>query len=720
MHSKFDEQLFKPHKKTENGSRILGSAAQEGKGKVEGSYNDLIASAELQVFKDLEIYPRKVVLPFDPNNPKAQKFQFRAKGGDGNYVWASQNPLALQISQNGMATTRVDSEMKATIQNEVAGSLISKHTTVKVALTKNTKIFRSAEVFFLPPVKLEVIKYNFETALKDYVKIHVGLSAYVNGSYLFFTKCENVNFDLEFSNQIFQLDSVPSDEAKNTLALTACHVLYLRSTSVGTTNLKISYKIMDKVLSDEVTLNVFEKLDILNPAENSIILPIGASRNVIYVNGPQRIFNLEAELMRTTKFDENIASITAIDFDSTKDIYAFTVLCKKVGETALNLNIFNSLSSPNFRAYVSRFVTEIFCVKPRFINLYATENLRSSCPIEIRNTLIPLNEHQNDGKFEIQIEVEDSKNRKLMNISSLVIDWEYAYANQKFQKDLLYTQHAEEVFIETVAVPGKNFLIANLPELLSNFKIKGIVSQYNQEVLCSYEIESEYPEFGIHRPKDGRIIKPVIENEINFLAVNSSMFSPYHISIFLSKNPERIQRVPINHGSGFFEIEVSEKGVVSYEFDQKTKEILLTPQRIGHIILNIFDKCLMNQPAQLSVSVVSIGSIRINVPDKVEKSSIIEAIVILYDSEDNLLNIDSNHLESYDLKENIFDSRIFSVKLADQENLSAGQIRYFLTGLELGETKLTVSSGSVISEPSTVQVSFKFFFLLTFYFCCPL
>lgn len=650
-------------------------------------------------------------MPFDPNIPKTQKFQFRAKGGDGNYNWASQNPSTLQISQSGLAATRIDSDMKAAVQLEGSQSLLSKHTTVKVALTKNTKIFRTAEVFFLPPVKLEVVKYNFETALSDYVKIHIGLSAYVNGSYVPFTKCENLNFDLEFTNQIFQVNGVPTDQPKDVLALTACHLLYLRSTSVGATNLKVSYKFMDKILHDEVTLHVFEKLNILNPVENAIVLPIGASRNVIYANGPQKIFNLEAELTKNLKFDEKIASITEIEFDSSKNIYAFTVLCKTVGDTSLNLNIFNSLSTSSFRPYVSNFITEVFCVKPRFINLYATEKLRNSCPMDLKNSLMPLKEHENDGKFEIQIEVEDSKNRKLMNISSLIINWEYAYENQKFQKDLLCSQHVEEQFVETVKVPGKDFLIANLPEVSSSFKIKGIISKYDQEVLCSYEIESEYPEFGIHRPKDHKLVKPVIENEINFLAVNSTIFPQDHISIFLAKNAQRTYRVPINHGSGFFDLEVSENGIISYEFDHKSKDILITPNRIGHVVLNLFDRCLMTEPAQLSISVVTIGSIRIDVPDKVEKSKLIEAIVKLYDSEDNLLNIDSKHLESYDLRQSIFDSHIFSVKLADQEDLSIGEIRYFVTGLELGETKFTVSSGSVVSEPSTVQVGLCSYFV---------
>lgn len=74
---------------------------------------------------------------------------------------------------------------------------------------------------------------------------------------------------------------------------------------------------------------------------------------------------------------------------------------------------------------------------------------------------------------------------------------------------------------------------------------------------------------------------PVIENEIRFMAVNSTLFPSDHISIFMAKN--RRERIPITQGSGFYEFELYDQNVVSVEYDAKEKELVVTPLRVGHV-----------------------------------------------------------------------------------------------------------------------------------------
>lgn len=83
----------------------------------------------------------------------------------------------------------------------------------------------------------------------------------------------------------------------------------------------------------------------------------------------------------------------------------------------------------------------------------------------------------------------------------------------------------------------------------------------------------------------------------------------------------------------------------------------------------------MTEPAHLSISVVTIGSIRVVSPDHVERTKSIEAIVKLYDSNDNLLHIDPFNLHVYELTEEIFNSDILSVTLGDQLDLEKGEIK---------------------------------------------
>ena len=456
----------------------------------------MTAQAELQIFPELSLKPSKVILPFDPNVIKTQKIQFIANGGDGLYVWKSQHPRLISINQNGLATTVIretDNKHNVNTFDTSTGSILTAHGHVKVALTKNQKITRQADVYFLPPVKLEILKYNFETALKDYVHIHVALYAYANNTLLPFTKCENLAFDFEFSNPIFQVDY---NNVEVEMSPNACQVVHLRSTAVGLSQLKLSYKFQDKVLKDEVTLNVFEPLVVLHPLENYIVLPIGASRNILYKNGPQKIYTLETELTKGAEYNNNIVRLSEIEFDTQNNLYAFSVLCREIGETDLTFNVFNALLAPSFQPYISTIVTKVYCVKPRFINLYTTEQMRSSCPMELKNALLQLKDK--DNKFEIEIEIMDAKNRKLMNISSLFIDWEFAAGDQRYHTgSISYNRQSEEEFIEGIRLPGKDLLVATISEVAQNFRIKGVITKYDERILRKQNIYPEEPPFGV-------------------------------------------------------------------------------------------------------------------------------------------------------------------------------------------------------------------------------
>ncbi|XP_013110354.2 nuclear pore membrane glycoprotein 210 [Stomoxys calcitrans] len=704
--SELDELLFLVQKRSKNGSRLYGEAIREGVTPVYGSFKELTAQAELQIYSELNLTPSKVILPFDPNVIKTQKIQFQAKGGDGSYVWMSHHPRVLHINQNGLATTVIrDTNTKSGYDTYDAstGTLLTGHAHVKVALAKNQKITRHADIYFVPPVKLEIIKYNFETALKDYVQLHVAIYAYVNKTLMPLTKCENLVFDFEFTNQIFQVDY--NVDAGIEMAPDACQIVHLRSTAVGLTHLKLSYKFQDKILRDEATLSVFEPLTILNPHENHVVLPVGSSRNVIYTNGPQRIYTLEAELTKGTDYNHNIARVSEIEFDTQNNLYAFNILCREVGESSLVFNVFNTLLTPNFQPYVSTIETNIYCVKPRFLNLYTTEQLRSSCPLEMRNALLQLKDH--DDKFEIEIEVQDAKNRKLMNITSLFIDWEFATGEQRYHSGaIMHHRQSEEEFLEGIRLPGKDVLVTTLNEVAQNFRIKGVVTKYDSAVLRKQNIYGEEPPFGIKNPRTGETITPVIENEIRFMTVNSTFFPSDHISIFLAKGSR--ERIPMAQGSGFYDFQLSESGIVKVGFDNKDKELIVSPLRIGHTRLELIDRCLMNEPAHLSISVVNIGAIRVEAADRVERTKSIEAIVKLYDSQDNLLHVDPFNLNIYELSEEVFNTNILSVQLGDQFDIGVGEIRYIITGNYLGETKIVFNTGSgdmlVSSEPINVQV----------------
>lgn len=71
--------------------------------------------------------------------------------------------------------------------------------------------------------------------------------------------------------------------------------------------------------------------------------------------------------------------------------------------------------------------------------------------------------------------------------------------------------------------------------------------------------------------------------------------------------------------------------------------------------------------------------------------------------------LDYDNLKIYELREKIWNPNVLSIEIGHLNDLDIGEIRYFISGTELGETKLTITSGSgekSISSPAyPIQVS---------------
>lgn len=611
IESHFNENIFAPLSKTMNGSQIFGETISTGQSEVLGSFEKLKATAELQVFDKLELDPSIVYLPYDPNHLRRQKIQYKAKGGDGLYTWSSLNGNLISIAQNGLAESRTGNQ--AASGYDRSDKHQDDYAQVKVSLQRNLKIFKTANIFFLPPTKLEIVRYNFETTLKDYVYLHIALYAEHDGKLVSLNSCDNLHFEHDMLEEIFHKDDNAKLPAGEELHPSACHLVALQSHGLGSSHFKVSYSVFDRVLRAEVNLMVFEKLDILNPVSNEIVLPIGASRNVIYQNGPQKVFNIDAEIVKKVNIDESIATVTPISNTFSGEKHILNVLCRKIGSTVLTFDISNTLSADNHVPYVSKFETYVNCVKPRFISLYTTEKLRQGCPLKVKNSLMHVK--QNDNLIDISIEVLDAQNRKLQNISSLVLSWQFLQADDNsLNYDIVYKRKSEEDIVAGVTVPKRDFLRTAIPDVQNSFKIKATIDSYDQAVLYAESIYAEQPEFGIaHSGKadDGKLYKPIIENELDFLAVNSTLLPFDRVSIFLAPNHQ--QRIQLIQGSGFYELKVSEPNILNAVIDNDRRQIVIEPLRIGQVEIDIVDRCLQTDPSRLHVSVVSIGRIDLQV-----------------------------------------------------------------------------------------------------------
>lgn len=425
-----------------------------------------------------------------------QYIQFKASGGTGSFVWSSLHQPLISIDGNGLGFTKPENlHTFINFESEYLHENVHKFGQIRVALAQNEKIAKTADIFFLPPVKLEIVQYNFETAVDDVVDIHVAIYTKHNNSLVPFFACDNLHLKLDFSNEIFENEKSQHENTK--LANNACRILSLRANTIGTTQLKITYNFMNELLRDEVTLVAFEKLKIFNPISNEIVLPIGTTRNVIYQHGPQKLFTIEAELIRKIDYNRDLVDVEDVQNEFTKDYHIFNVLCKVVGETKLTIDIHNALSAKNFIPYRSKIVTNIYCVKPRFLNLYTTAELRTSCPMKTKKSLMYLQANANN--LEIGIEVLDAQNRKLMNISSLEFDWKFAQADGHTDDSVNYRRENEEEILIGVNIPVRDYLTVTVPNVSNISKIKGSVTSYSWKVLDDFAIDPEVPEFGIQK-----------------------------------------------------------------------------------------------------------------------------------------------------------------------------------------------------------------------------
>lgn len=631
-------------------------------------FPQLTAKADLIILKPLTIDPPEVIIPYDPSL-RRQKAQFTATGGDGCFIWSSSDKSLVAIGQTGLAETRLES-LKDSVQRSTDAT--ARVTQIRAALTLNSKIFVDAQVILLPPIKIEIVRYNIETVLADYVQVHVALWAEHNGTLKAFTTCENLNFELEFSNQILLLDTA-KNSAADVLADNACRVLHLKASAVGQTSLKVTYRYFDKVLSDQVSLNVFEKLNILNPVENEVVLPIGASRNLIYQHGPEKLYNSEAELQKRVIFDSKNLAVDQIESGFSKDKHILNVLCKKIGSFDLKLEVFNILNAPNVVPYITEIATKVYCVKPRFVNLFATDKVKTSCPLGRRNSMMHV-KSENDDQLIVDIEVLDVQNRKLANISSLLLEWEFTLANREQVLDQAsYEQKIETDLFEGVEIPKRDFLRTKLPDVRDNFKVKTIVTQYRSEVLKVYSIKPESPHFGVQKAAGEPLVKPVIENELNFLSVNKTLLPYEHITLFLSRS--NVEHIEIAQGSGFYDMKISDSGIVAVEYNNARRHLAITPKRVGDVKLEIVDQCLSTESSYLHISVVTIGRITLHAPDRVEKTKSIDAIARIYDSNDRLLELQSSNLEIYEFSHKVNNPNVLSVALGSQVGLAKGEVR---------------------------------------------
>ncbi|CRK92902.1 CLUMA_CG006265, isoform A [Clunio marinus] len=596
--STFDKNLFKEINRNSNGSRIYGQAMKTGKSQVSGRFENLKVNAEIEILSGINLTPKLVFLPFDKINYAKQNIQFKATGGDGIFHFSSSHPHLLTISHEGYAESQLEHSDKNMFEVDV-----------KASLTRNADIHQRAKVIFLTPLKLQIVGYQVETPLNQYIDVHIGLFALYKNKYEPYLSCSNINFDVEFAKEIFKID----------------------------------------------TVNDSNEID-----------------EIKRINNACKVIKLKA-----------IQIVAEIKSEFQEERFAYNILCRKVGDSQLTLEVFNQINEESFLKNSIIMETNVYCVKPRFINLLSKNQLKSSCPIDRKSLLLHLPSEEDD--LEIEIEVLDERKRKLQNITSLVIDVVFLDLKEN-RNEIKYSRESDTFSIDKIPIPKGDFIRKKheVNDINMNYKIKIKVSGYDVKVLKQFSIEPEVPVFGEKKVGSSNVVTtPLIENELDLISFDSSLLQISSISLILL-GTELTQIVGIAHGI--------------------QSNIVLLPKKIGTTILEISDKCLATESSKLHVSIVSIGRVELSSPNRVESLKTIEAIVKIFDSNNELINVDVSKLQAYKLSEKISNEKVLNVKLGHQNNLRRGEIRYIVRGLDVGESNVIVSSDAISSSPVNIQV----------------
>ncbi|XP_050315586.1 nuclear pore membrane glycoprotein 210 [Anthonomus grandis grandis] len=691
---------FYTGKQTVNGSWLTGYGVRSGIATVQAvlktsadGLNEfkppIAAKAELMIYPAITIEPSDIILPWDPVTRPKYDIDLVAKGGDGRFLWSSSDNSIGIVSQSGHVRTHSNGFFE-----------------VSAVMMRNHHNRQSAKFMILPPTRLEIVEFVMEAEIGSPVYLHIALYAedsHPDGTTTLvpFTSCQELPFQVRQSDVKFKQNKT----AVLPPVGISCGNIAMIGLNVGTTKVTVTYFQDGKALEDSVTVSAYRPLQLLQPRKD-VVIAVGSMINLVYTGGPRPLVGRNSEHQKVVvSEDETIATgqdVTQFHSIQGEDFTVIQVLCRKLGETDMKLMISNTPSSTGCQGQKSTVTTRVICGKPRKITLQPELEISDShnCPMDLSSGNVVV---QSTKVIDIDVTVWDDCGNRFLNFSSLNLEWRVT----PFESGIVLSKDgifAKNISLGTVPVADRSYQ-SFMPHIdVGPLEINVTVQGYNKAILSKNSVKAEWPEFLSPEDKDTEL-QP-IKASLSLYLVEDTALSDSSLTLY--NHPGNKKTVKVLQGSGFFEIALSADDVVEVTYLETTKELEITPMKSGEVIIQLLDLCLMSKPASLRVTVVSVGIIRVEMADKVEIGKCIPCTVRLYDENDNLMDIPD--LKMVDLRPE-FQETIANIQRADQtakEPWGVGEIRYVITGVELGDTKLIFTAASndedVSSAPMDLQV----------------
>ncbi|XP_049962965.1 nuclear pore membrane glycoprotein 210 [Schistocerca serialis cubense] len=705
------EAYFEIQTKSNNGTYVYGSPSEVGtaqvrstllsvtdvEGRIHAISPKISAQANLMIYKRIAITPSEVLLPWHPLKRPKYEVKLQVSGGDGNFVWQSKDTSIAVVTQAGVVRT-----------------VNQGHVEITAAMDINRNNYAVSNFHILPPRQLQIVEYLAETEVGNSIFLHVAMFAErpvesdkaKKISLAAFTQCADIPFQVQIWDEIFSFN----ESLKTAPIGTACSSLGITATELGTTKVTVSYTQEEITLEDSVTLASYWPLKPVNPASGVVVLAVGSARTVVFTGGPRPWIGHASEHfhhLEPTPSENDIIEVMELSniVSDQPDVYTYRILCKQLGEAEVTLTVTNKPMARYRKRSESVATVTVYCAKPRYISLFPEIKLteKERCPINYQNERMVV---QNYKDIEVAVIVTDEQGHVFDNVSSLDIDWMVS------DESLGILPNPDEMVFENLeengrVFPSRQYQVIQPKGKTGVLEITARVVGYNTLLLRELEIIPEYPPFPV-TDKKGYESTPEIVSTLSLLLVSDTIVTPNVAYVF--NHPDNMIKLQVSQGSGYYELVLSSEDVADVTYVEGSRIIEIVPKTDGHLKLAMVDLCLPSKPALAEVQVSSVGSIKVEVAEHVEKGRCIPAVVHLYDTTGNVLPI--SDISLLNLRP-LADTAVIGIKLLpDKETLmkvgSLGEVHYVITGLQLGDINLIFASGfegnEVLSHPVPIQV----------------
>ena len=635
----FPKSHFQILESTSNGTYHIVKTIKTGKVMLKGTLDGAVRSdgtlskltkplevdQEVQIYPQLRVTPPSIFLPWDQDLKPSYKVYPFAEGATGMYRWESLNPNFASVSYK--PEIKLSSKCAVNIQGEGNTTLI--------VTDYNNHVFRKEiPVRVSEVVDMAIIPGILESSVGSSVFVQVAFYGSPNendpkSKLQLFDDCSKVPILVEVleKNRISYVDN--SNEG--IVVPKACRAVRFDCMSPGHSRVWISYTTPSgDVLNTTTVVSCFINLKPVYPTGEGLIA-LGTSIEVAFEGGPRKWpIHSEGYFSRLTSSDENLFEITPLldPYRYRKDLHVFRVLCKKLGQARLDLEIGNvpSATLPNPAAEMLSLM--ITCSNPVLLSLRPKMKKGDSCPLNlVTASKIPVS-----GLDTVQIEVTAKNEAGLtfLNISSLRIDWRISDNN-------LAKLGTHRDFTEEVNGAGgfrrwnRNYVPLQPLKKEGDLIVSAVASSFRKDVLTKEGVSS-------------RSDLVELKTEVALSLVDRPEVDPSDATVF--NHASSLLTVQIVKGSGHYQVtpQGTESGIANITYLDGLKQVLVRPLVDGVVQLKITDACVEFEPsssplpdAQSLIRVTDPKMIKVWSSDKIQLGQEVEVAIEVIDSSNQVI-----------------------------------------------------------------------------------